>query len=120
MAKKETALLSGYIERVYSDQELKDFDISLDKYKRWVEVKGRKVFALMKEGELMFLTDEGAMTKDFSIKISGMTYDKDGTLVSYDHPRCEVLMGKLRQRVNWKGRQEYGERQKLLQLQALN
>lgn len=122
MAKKESvAFLPKPTNRVYTDAELKEFDQQLDKYKRWVEITRegvtKKIFALMSDGEKRFMIDEGAWNKDGAVILKNVVYNKEGSITSYD-AKDSILADKLRQRTNWKGRMEYGERQRLLQLQS--
>jgi hypothetical protein len=105
-------------EYVYRDIELKSFDEQMQKYKA---PKTDKMGGYVVYDYEQFLKDCGALNKNGAVVVTSLTRHRTANdyTIDSDPVLFEAMMDKIEQWQEWKGRQEWGEKQRLAQLEVL-
>jgi hypothetical protein len=105
----------------YSNQELREFEKEVEKYRVEKEDKKGKYTYI---DFWKYLQDQGAISKDNAIQITGFKYvkcheHKDCEKIECDLPIYEILNDKWRQLCKLRGRTEYAKAQDLKSLDGI-
>lgn len=88
----------------WSDADLAEFDREMEKYRYEYTLRNGEVIRPIDEKK--FHVDQGSMNAEGAVIIRDMEI----------RPRYEILEDKLRQWKAWKGRKEFGQKQRDIQL----